>query len=39
MNIQCDKVIEKIDKSNDEYRSYLQKIMIMQVIQQIFVKF
>ena len=35
MNIDCDKIIEDLDNSEDDYRSYTQKIMILQVIQQI----
>ena len=39
MNIDCDKIIENMDNSEDDYRIYIQKIMILQVIQHIFVKF
>ena len=36
MNIDCDKIIENMDNIEDDYRGYIQKIMILQVIQQIF---
>ena len=36
MNIDCEKIIEHMDNSEDDYRGYIQKIMILQVIQQIF---
>ena len=36
MNTDCDKIIENIDNSTDDYRCYKQKNMIQQVIQQIF---
>ena len=35
MNIDCEKIIQKMDKSRDDYIGYIQKIMILQVIQQI----
>ena len=38
MNIDHEKIIEHIDNSKDDYEFYIQKIMILQVIQQIFVK-
>ena len=34
MNIDCDKVIENLDNSKDDYIGYITKIMILQVIQQ-----
>ena len=36
MNIDCDIMLTNIDNSLDEYNSHIQKIMILQVIQQIF---
>ena len=39
MNIDYEKIIEYIDNIEDNYSGCLQKIMILQVIQQIFVKF
>ena len=36
VNIDCEKVIGNLDNSEDDYRDYIQKIMILQVIQQIF---
>ena len=36
MNIDCEKIIEHMDNIKDYYRGYIQKIMILQVIQQIF---
>ena len=39
MNINCDKNLENLYNGEDEYRSYFQKIIKMQVIQQIFEKF
>ena len=36
MNNDCEIVKENLDNSTDDYRGYVQKIMIMQVIQQIF---
>ena len=36
MNIDCEKIIESLDNSKDYYRGYIQKIMILQVIQQNF---
>ena len=38
MNIDCEKIIENMDNSEDDYRYYIQKIMILQVIQLVFVK-
>ena len=39
MNIDCETIIEHMGNSEDDYRGYIQKIMILQFIQQIFVKF
>ena len=36
MNIDCEKIIENMDHSEDDYRGYIQKIMILQVIQLMF---
>ena len=36
MNIYCEKFIEHINNSEDDYSGYVQKIMILQIIQQIF---
>ena len=36
MNINSEKIIENMDNSDYDYRGYIQKIMMMQVIQQIF---
>ena len=36
MNIYCEKNIGNMDNSSDDYRGYIQKIMILQVIQHIF---
>ena len=36
MNIDCEKIIDDLDGSEDEFISYFQKILIMRVIQQIF---
>ena len=36
MNIDCENVIEHMYNNEDDYRGYIQKIMILQVIQQIF---
>ena len=36
MNIGCVNVLANLDNSTYDYRGYLQKIMILQVIQQIF---
>ena len=36
MNIDCEKITEHMDNSEYDYRGYIQKIMILQVIQQIF---
>ena len=36
MNIDCEKGLENMYNRIDDYRGYLQKIMILQVIQQIF---
>ena len=35
MNIDCEKSIENLKNSEDDYRSYNQKVMVLQVIQQI----
>ena len=35
MNIDCEKSIENLKNSEDDYRIYNQKIMVLQVIQQI----
>ena len=32
MNTDCDKIIEDLDKSEDEFIIYFQKILILQVI-------
>ena len=36
MNIYCENILANMDNSTDDYRGNLQKIMILQVIQQIF---
>ena len=36
MNIDCDRMLKNIDNSTDDYNGHIQKIMILQVIQQIF---
>ena len=36
MNIDCEKIIENLDNSENNYRGYIQKIIILQVIQHIF---
>ena len=36
MNIDCDIMLTNIDNSLDDYNIHIQKIMILQVIQQIF---
>ena len=36
MNIDCEKIIEHMENSKDDHRGYIQKIMILQVIQQIY---
>ena len=36
MNIDCDRMLTNIDNSIDDYNGHIQKIMILQVIQQIF---
>ena len=36
MNIDCDRMLTNIDNSTDDYNGHIQKIMILQVIQQIF---
>ena len=36
MNIDCDRMLTNIDNSTDDYNGYVHKIMILQVIQQIF---
>ena len=35
MNIDCGKIIRDLDDSEDEFRGYLQKIMILRLVQQI----
>ena len=35
INIDCEKVLEHMNISKDDYRGYIQKIMILQVIPQI----
>ena len=36
MNIHCDKNIENLDNSEDDYRRYTQNIVILKLIQKIF---
>ena len=36
MNIYCDRMLTNLDKNTDDYNGHIQKIMILQVIQQIF---
>ena len=36
MNIYCEKSIENLDNSTNDYIGYMQKIMILQVIQHMF---
>ena len=36
MNIDGENIIEHMDNSKDDYRGYIQKIMMLQVIQHIF---
>ena len=36
MNIYCEKIIEHMDNSKDDYKGYITKFMILQVIQHIF---
>ena len=36
MNIDCDKIKENLDNSENEYISYFQKFMILQFIKNIF---
>ena len=36
MNIDCDIMLTNLDNSIDDYNGLIQKIMILQVIQQIF---
>ena len=36
MNIECDRMLTNMDNSIDDYNGNLQKIMILQVIQQVF---
>ena len=36
MNIDCEKVMENLHNITDNYNGYIQKIMILQVIQHIF---
>ena len=38
VNIDCKNIIENLDNSTDDYNGYIQKVMILKVIQQIFVK-
>ena len=38
MNIDCEKIIEELDYSEEIFRSYFQKILILQVIKHIFMK-
>ena len=38
MNIDFDRMLTNIDNSTDDYNGHKQKIMIIQVIQQFFVK-
>ena len=35
MNIDCENIIENLDNSTTDYRGYIQKVMILQVIQHI----
>ena len=35
MNIDCDIMLTNLDNSLDDYNGHIQKIMILQVIQQI----
>ena len=36
MNINCEIMLTNIDNTTDDYNGHIQKIMILQVIQQIF---
>ena len=36
MNIDCDRMLTNIDNNTDDYNGNIQKIIILQVIQQIF---
>ena len=36
MNIDCDRMLTNLDNSIYDYNSHIQKILILQVIQQIF---
>ena len=36
MNIDCNRMLTNLDRSTDNYNGHIQKIMILQVIQQIF---
>ena len=36
MNINCEKMINNLDKSEDGFRNYFQKNVILQVAQQMF---
>ena len=36
INIDCEIMLTNLDNSTDDYNGHLQKIMILQVIQQIF---
>ena len=38
MNIYYENMIERIGNSEDDYRGYIQKNMILEVIQQIFLE-
>ena len=35
VNIDCDRMLTNLDNSTEDYNGHLQKIMILQVIQQI----
>ena len=35
MNIDCDSILTNLENSAEDYNSHLQKIIILQVIQQI----
>ena len=36
MNIYCEKIIEHMENSEDDYMGYIHKTMILQVTEQIF---
>ena len=36
MNIYCGKITQHMDNSEDDYKDYIQRIVMLQVIQQIF---